>query len=123
MNIEELIGIVLNSAKTVKRALGNGFSEKVYQNSLAHELRLRGVSCECEKVFDVRYRGSLVGSFRADIVVDNQLIIELKLAEEITKAHECQLVNYLKASGIESGLVMNFGRTPLEIKRKFRNGF
>lgn len=120
MDIELLIKTVLDAAFEVKRTLGLGYLEAVYQNALSVELTSRGVPHERERVLDVYYKGTKVGVYRADIVVADCLIIELKVAESLTLANECQLVNYLQTTGIDYGLLLNFGTIPMEIKRKFR---
>ena len=119
IDTESLIRIVMDSAITVKRTLGEGFLESVYQNALIYELQAQGISCEKEKNLTVYYRGQIAGTYRADIVVDNRIILEIKTCEEIARAHEYQLVNYLRATNIEDGLIINFGSFPLGFKRKF----
>lgn len=84
------------------------------------ELRSKGISCEMEKPIEVFYKGEIVGAYRADIVVEDKIIIETKVCDEIALAHEFQVVNYLKASKIDYGIIINFGTLPLGIKRKFR---
>lgn len=120
MNIESLIKIIIDKAIEVKRTLGQGFLESVYQNALLYELTEAGLKCEKEKLLNVYYKGQIVNYFRADIVVENLVIIELKVADEICRAHEIQLVNYLTATGIDTGLILNFGTIPMGIKRKYR---
>ncbi len=119
IDTESLIRIIMDSAITVKRTLGEGFLESVYQNALIYELQAQGISCEKEKNLTVYYRGQIAGTYRADIVVDNRIILEIKTCEEIARAHEYQLVNYLRATNIEDGLIINFGSFPLGFKRKF----
>ena len=113
IDTESLIRIIMDSAITVKRTLGEGFLESVYQNALIYELQAQGISCEKEKNLTVYYRGQIAGTYRADIVVDNRIILEIKTCEEIARAHEYQLVNYLRATNIEDGLIINFGSFPL----------
>lgn len=120
MNIESLIKIIIDKAIEVKRTLGQGFLESVYQNALLYELTEAGLKCEKEKLLNVYYKGQIVNYFRADIVVEDLVIIELKVADEICRAHEIQLVNYLTATGIDTGLILNFGTIPMGIKRKYR---
>lgn len=119
IDTESLIRIIMDSAITVKRTLGEGFLESVYQNALIYELQAQGISCEKEKNLTVYYRGQIAGTYRADIVVDNRIILEIKTCEEIARAHEYQLVNYLRATNIEDGVIINFGSFPLGFKRKF----
>jgi len=104
----------------VHRALGAGFLESVYQNSLVHELRRAGLNIAVQKRLQVRYEGVIVGDFIADLIVEDKVILELKAASALSKADEQQLVNYLKATGIQSGLLFNFGSPSLEVKRKAR---
>lgn len=101
----------------VYNTLGYGFLEKVYELSLFEELNSNGLICERQKKIEVFYKEKLVGEYYADILVDNKIILELKAAESICEEHEFQLINYLKATNIELGLLLNFGKQP-EIKRK-----
>lgn len=116
----DLAGRVIGLAMKAHSTLGHGFLESVYQKALAHELRKAGICFEMEKPIQVRYDGELVGDFFADFLVEGSLIIELKAVPTIAVVHEVQTVNYLKATGIESGLLLNFGAEPLEFKKKFR---
>ncbi|MGB5894130.1 MAG: GxxExxY protein [Ignavibacteriaceae bacterium] len=101
----------------VYNILGYGFLEKVYESSLYNELVSNGLSCDRQKKIDVIYKGKLVGEYYSDIIVEQKVIIELKAADTICEEHEFQLINYLKATNIEVGLLLNFGKKP-EIKRK-----
>lgn len=101
----------------VYNTLGSGFLEKVYANSLAIELRKRGLEVQRCVPITVFYDGQEVGEYFADLVVQNCVIIELKAAETLVKEHHAQLLNYLKATTMEVGLLLNFGPTP-EVKRK-----
>ena len=121
MDAENTIKVIIDAAITVKRVLGHGFLESVYQRALLYELKLRGLEAQIEVPVEVHYKCVVVGSFRADILVENSIIVELKVAENIDLAHEYQLVNYLKATDIDHGLIINFGQTPIGIKRKYRN--
>lgn len=105
---------------SVHRTLGPGFLESVSQNALVLELEKANLVCETQAPLEVRYRGQVVGSFLADIVVQGCVILELKAVITLNQAHEVQLVNYLTATGIENGLLLNFGAKSLGIKRKFR---
>ena len=104
----------------VHRALGPGYLESVYQNALLLELRLAGLDAEANVRIPVHYRGEIVGDFIADILVAKNIVLELKAAQEIHRAHEAQLVNYLQATGLDIGLALNFGAPSLQIKRKHR---
>lgn len=105
----------------VHRVLGFGFLETVYRNALEHELRRNGFQTQREVALEVRYEDQVVGSYFADLIVNQSLIIETKAIQSLAKAHEAQLVNYLTATGIENGLLLNFGTTSLEFRRKFRS--
>jgi GxxExxY protein len=113
----ELSEQIINAFFHVYKALGFGFPEKVYENSLAITLRKRGFSVSQQHPVKVYFEGEEVGEYFADLVVDDKFIIELKSVEEIHSRHEVQLVNYLRATAVEVGLVLNFGEKP-EIKRR-----
>ena len=117
MKYEDLTGKIIEAAYKVHNTLGFGFIEHVYQNALSIELEKRGVECEKEKPLKVYYERSLVGDYKADIVVENKVILELKAVKDLHSAHEAQLVNYLKATDMEVGLLINFGKS-VEIRRK-----
>lgn len=116
--LKELTEKVISAAYEVHNSLGSGFLEKVYENALLVELKGRGVIVEPQKAMQVRYKGVVVGEYVADMVVQGCLIIELKAVDKIIDAHELQLKNYLKATGVEVGLLLNFGRS-VEVKRKY----
>jgi GxxExxY protein len=105
---------------TVHRSLVGGFLESVYHKALAHELSKAGFHVECEAKIQVTYDGMVVGDFSADMMVNHCILIEIKAVQSLMAAHEAQLVNYLTATGIEIGLLLNFGGTRLEFKRKTR---
>ena len=113
---EEITGQIINAAHTVHNKLGYGFLEKVYHNSLVIELRKRGIFTEQEKQIEVKYDNQIVGEYFADIVVDNKVIVEVKSADKHNPAFEAQLLNYLKATGLEVGLIINFGSS-VQVKR------
>jgi len=102
----------------VYNTLGHGFLERVYKNAMYLELKEAGYTCETEKQINVYYKGKNVGIYYADMVIENQVILELKAVERIAKAHEYQLINYLRATTYEVGYVLNFGVKP-EFKRIF----
>ena len=108
--------IILKSFYKVYNNLGYGFLEKVYENALLYELRNQGLDCEKQKPIKVYYEQIQVGEYYADIIVNECIILELKAAESIAEEHEFQLINYLKATEIEIGLLLNFGKNP-EFKR------
>jgi GxxExxY protein len=116
----DLCGRVIGAAMKVHSALGPGFLESVYQNALTWELRKVGVKAESERPISVHYDRQLVGAFTADLLVNDSLVVELKSIQALAKAHEVQLVNYLVATAIDEGLLLNFGAERLEFKKKFR---
>jgi len=111
---------IVGLAMKVHRKLGSGFLEAVYRNSLAHELRKANILFECHPTLAVFYDEIEVGVYQADLVVDGKLIVELKVASSIADEHMAQLVNYLTATKIEDGLLLNFGAPSLEFRTKTR---
>ena len=121
MSIEELIKLVINIAYEVRSNLVAGYLESVYKKALLIELREAGLEVEDEVELPVLYKGHVIGDFRADIIVEGSVIIELKAVAHLLPAHEIQLVNYLTIAKIDNGLLINFGAAErLEIKRKYR---
>ncbi len=120
MEHRSLTQTIIGCPMTVHRVLGPGFLESVYQQALAHELGKAGLAVECERRIEVRYDGVVVGDFFADMLVDGRVLVENKAVPAIAPAHEVQLVNYLTATGIEVGLLLNFGSGRLQFKRKTR---
>ena len=114
---QELTGKIIKGAQNVHNALGYGFLEKVYHNAMVLELLKSGFHVEPEKPISVYYDGQTVGEYFADIVLADKVILEIKAVQAINPAHEAQLVNYLKATNIDVGLLLNFGKS-LEVKRK-----
>jgi GxxExxY protein len=114
---KEITKEIIGAAFEVHRLLGYGFLEKVYQNAMVVELRLRGLTVQPESQIDVWYKGVKVGFYEADLFVNNVVIVELKIAKEYQKADEAQILNELKATGIKVGLLINFGRTKVEFER------
>lgn len=110
---EEIIGQAFN----VYNALGSGFLESVYKKALTKKLREKGFDIRCEHPVKVYFEGEIIGDYFCDILVNEKVIIELKAIETLNKIHEVQLVNYLKATDIEVGLLINFGNK-IEFKRK-----
>jgi len=119
MNIDELTEIVIGCAYQVHKELGEGFLEKVYENALCIELNSSGIKAKQQYPIMVYYRKQVVGDFIADIFIEDRLIVELKAVRNLSREHEVQLVNYLAATGIEDGLLINFGAS-VAVKRKFR---
>jgi len=101
----------------VYRQLGSGFLEKVYENALIIELRNNGLYVANQKPISVDYKGQIVGEYIADIIVENQVLIELKAVSNLSSAHEAQVLNYLKATNIKIGLLVNFTHPKAIIKR------
>ena len=120
VDVEVLIKTVMDCAGRIRRCLGPGYLESVYKNAMIVELKKNGLSYEIEKPISVFYVDVLVGDFNADIVVEGILILELKAVQSLHMAHEIQLVNYLTATGIDDGLLINFGSEELQFKRKYR---
>ena len=114
----ELTDKIICCAYLVHNALGAGFLEKVYENALFFELQATGLIVEQQSPIQVRYKDKVVGEYFADLLVEKKVILELKALEAIVPLHEIQLRNYLKASHVELGLLINFGKS-VEIKRKF----
>ncbi len=115
---EELTGKIIKVFYKVYNTLGFGFAESVYHNAMLIELVADGLSVETERPIAVYYNEKVVGTFSADIVVEGKIIIELKAKEKLHPSHEAQLINYLRATDIEIGLLFNFGKSP-EFKRKY----
>jgi GxxExxY protein len=114
-----ITGAVIGSAQTVSSVLGCGFLEKVYENALALELRARGHGVRQQHAVDVRYRGQIVGDYVADLIVDQQVVVELKAITCLDPIHKAQCLNYLRATGMRLALLLNFGRPKLEVRASF----
>ena len=112
---------IIGAFYTVYNTLGYGFLEKVYERALAIELRKKGLSVYCQQAITVYYQGEVVGEYLADMVVNGLVILELKAAEAIHVNHEAQLFNYLKATEIEIGLLLNFVPKPDFSRKVFSN--
>jgi GxxExxY protein len=119
MKDDDLTRTIIGCAYKVHNALGAGFLERVYQNALRIELEKLGLKVQQRQPINVMYDGQLVGEYFADLWIDGRVIIELKAVQSLVKRHEVQLVNYLAATGIDCGLLLNFGSS-VEVKRKFR---
>ncbi len=120
MEDEELTKKVIGCAFKVHNSLGSGFLEKVYENVLRIELSGAGLRVEQQIPIQVYYQGEVIGDFVSDLLVEKRLVVELKAIEKLTKLHEAQLVNYLTATGLDIGLLINFGKS-VQIKRKYKN--
>jgi GxxExxY protein len=108
---------VIGCAYTVSNVLGCGFLEKVYENALVIELRKSGLKVVQQQRMDVLYDNMVVGEYCADIIVDGQLIVEIKALSTLTDTHKAQILNYLKATGLRLGLLINFGTSKVEVRR------
>ena len=119
-SIDLLVKEVIGLAMKVHRKLGLGFKESVYVNSLCLELAKAQIPFEHEKPIPVFYDGHIVGDYVTDLVIDGKLIVEFKAVDSLVTAHSVQLVNYLSATEIDNGLLLNFGSRSLQFKTKVR---
>jgi len=117
MKHEEITNLIIKAFYKVYNTLGYGFLEKVYENAMRIELLEMGLFVEQQKRINVYYLSQMVGDYYADLEINELVIVELKAHEAIIEEHENQLINYLKATEIEVGLLLNFGKKP-EVKRK-----
>lgn len=120
METTYLLSVIKEASYEVRLNLGPGYLESVYQNALLSELRSRGIYAEKEVAIPVWYKGEQVGDFRADILVENRVILELKAVRELNPIHEAQLVNYLVATGLDYGYLINYGGDKFRIALKTR---
>jgi len=118
---KELTEQVIRAAYTVHNVLGSGFLEKVYENALVIELIKSDLKVKQQTPLQVHYEGKVVGEYFTDIIVEDKVILELKAVSHILPAHEVQLVNYLKATGLEVGLLINFAGERVEVRRKIQS--
>lgn len=114
---------VIGCCYTISNALGSGFLEKIYQNALAHEMRKLGMKVEIQKPLYVIYDGVVVGEYFADLLIEGVLIIELKACDGFNEVHKAQCLNYLNSTRLPLCLLINFGRTKVEIKRIFQSQY
>ena len=119
MNLElkELTGKIISCAIEVHKKLGPGFLESIYQIALPMELVKQKLKVETQKVIKICYDGKEIGMHRLDLVVEGQIIVELKTVKDFDDSHTAQLISYLKASGLKVGLLLNFAKAVLKIKR------
>jgi len=117
MKHEQLTGKILSAAFAVSKELGHGFPENIYEKAMLMALRQAGLAAESQYAIKVKFRGELIGNYAADLVVENKVLIELKAVKALAPEHQAQVVNYLKASGLEVGLLINFGVPKIEYKR------
>jgi GxxExxY protein len=119
MEDDRLTEKIIGSAYRVHNTLGAGFLEKVYENALKIELEKAGLEVKQQTPVNVYYEGQLVGEYYADLWVEKRVIVELKAIRALGTTHEVQLVNYLTATGVDTGLLLNFGPS-VQVRRKFR---
>lgn len=117
----DLTRSIIGCAMRVHRTLGPGFLESVYERALVHELIASGHLVEPQKPLDVFYEGKRVGTFIADLVIEGRIVVENKACAYIAREHEIQLVHYLVSTGLDVGLILNFGTGRLQFRRKHRN--
>jgi GxxExxY protein len=117
MKLDDITYAIRGAVFEVNRVLGHGFLEKVYENALLVELRLRGLKAGSQIPIKVKHKDNLVGEYVADILVEGNVIVELKAVEKLEKIHEAQLLNYLRATGMKVGLLVNMRYPKAEVKR------
>ena len=121
MEYKELTEKIIGCAYRVYNKMGFGFLESVYEKCMLMELRKADLNAESQKPITVYYEDEIVGEFVADIIVNDTIILELKSLRRIIRAHEVQLVNYLVATGKPAGLILNFGESKVDVKRKVKD--
>lgn len=114
---DELTKTVIGCAYEVSNTLGAGFLEKVYENALAVELRNKGLQTAQQVPFKITYKGVVVGDYFADLIVEDQVLVEIKVARSFDKAHMAQCLNYLTAANLTLGLLFNFAKSRVEVQR------
>jgi GxxExxY protein len=116
-DLDRLTAQIIAGAFEVSNVLGCGFLEKVYENSLAVELRTRGMAVIQQPRGEVRYKGFNVGAYVADMIVESRVVIEIKAVRALERVHDAQVMNYLRTTGLSVGLLFNFGSPRLDFKR------
>lgn len=119
----EITNKIIKAYFNVYNKLGFGFLEKVYEHAMMIELPKNGLECKSQYPISVNYDAQKIGEYYADILVNDLVIIELKAAENLCKEHEAQLINYLKATNLEVGILLNFGKEPQFKRKVFSNEF
>jgi len=119
--LEALVEKVIGAAYEVSNVLGAGFLEKLYETALIEELGLRGIRAKPQVLFPVTYKGKHIGTYMADLVVEGRLLVEVKCVDQLGNEQLAQCLNYLKASGIKLGLLINFRHPKVEWRRVVRN--
>ncbi len=122
MLYEDLTGKILQACFEVSNELGIGFIESVYEKALLVALKQKGLKAESQVPINVKFRQVIIGEFYADILVEDKILLELKAVNSLVNDHKVQIINYLKASGLEVGFLVNFGNPKLEYRR-FNNQF
>ena len=118
----EITAVILNVFyKRVYAQLGFGFLEQVYENAMAYELRQSGLNVVKQQKIEVYYQGIIMGEYFTDLVINDKVIVELKAASQLLRQHEAQLLNYLRATQYEVGLLLNFGPKPTHRRKVFNN--
>lgn len=117
---DELVKMIVGAAFEVRKRLPQGYLESTYENAMMVELKMQGLDVENQVSMRVDYKGVEVGVFRADLLVEKRVIVEIKAVSQLSKIHEMQLVNYLQTTHIDNGVLVNFGGDEFEVKRKFR---
>ena len=117
---EDLIKEIVDATYEVRKRLAQGYLESTYENALIVELQMRGLFVENQVSMEVDYKGVVVGVFKADLLVEKRVIVEIKAVAQLNKVHELQLVNYLTTTHINHGILVNFGGDRFEVKRKYR---
>jgi len=120
VDTEKLIETIVDCAKTVRKHFVPGYEENVYKNALYVELTDAGLSVETEVRFNVSYKGHIVGAYKADMIVERKVVVELKATAALVPMNEVQLVNYLTATGIDDGILINFGSERIQIRHRTR---
>jgi len=121
MELNQITEKIIGAAYEVSNTLGCGFLEKVYENALVKELRFSKIKVDQQKQISVNYKGENVGEYFADLLVEDNIIVELKAIKQLSEIHEAQLINYLKATNKKIGLLLNFGTPKVQIKRIANN--
>lgn len=121
MDLNSITEKIIGASFEVSNNLGSGFLEKVYENALSKELTMMGLLAEQQKSISVEYKGTVVGEYYADLLVNSEIIVELKACKQLDENHSAQLMNYLKATNKKIGLLINFGNPKLQIKRMVNN--
>jgi GxxExxY protein len=117
LNSEDLTYLIIGAAMEVHTTLGPGFLESIYRNALLHELQLRALATQCELCVEVGYKDQIVGKHRLDLLVENSVVVELKAVTGINAVHMAQILSYMRAVHVDTGLVINFSEDSLRWKR------